>query len=334
MSGTPTVSVIVPIYNGAEYIGGCVDFLKAQTFRDFETLLCVDVGSTDGSLEKAEEAASGFPGCRVVEQTDGMHLAGARNAGLRNASGRFIWFCDVDDAPAPDLLEECVRIQRERGSCMVCFNAVNVGPRGTVKKSRRTYDVIDMDRAEAMESWVPMRIPVTAWSKFISRETAVGNGLFFMDSMAEDVVYTYELLRYCGRISVYLRPLYAYRQTYGSITRSEENMDRRGRDEIAAYSGVDAADMSPDVREKVLRNSAVFAMRSSGHMGRKAFLAFAKGPEFAEIYGKHLKGTFEGWVFRHFPRSYYVALRFYLRFLYKRDGSTYMRTKIRRRFFR
>ncbi len=325
----PTVSVIVPIFNGARYIDDCVGFLKAQTFRDFETLLCVDVKSTDGSLEKAREAAPSLPRCRVVEQTDDMHLAGARNVGLRNATGKFIWFYDVDDAPVPELLEECVRVQTENRACMVCFNAMNVGPDGVVREKRgREYPVLNMTCGEAFSSWVPMKIPVTAWSKFVSREVLLDNGLFFEDTMAEDISFTYGIIQCCDRISVYPRPLYGYRQTRGSITRTKDNMDRRGRDEIAAYNGVDSMKIDPEVREKVLRNNAYIKMRASGHMGKEAFLEFAKGPEFKDLYDRYLKGHFEGWGFYHFPRVYYAGIRFYLKYLYKRNGSTYMRTKL------
>ena len=113
-----------------------------------------------------------------------------------------------------------------------------------------------------------------------------------------------------------------------AITRTKENMDRRGRDEIAAYNGVDSMKMDPEVREKVLRNNAYIKMRSSGHMGKEAFLEFAKGPEFKDLYDRYLKGHFEGWGFYHFPRVYYAGIRFYLKYLYKRNGSTYMRTKL------
>ncbi len=330
MTEGPTVSVIVPIFNGARYIDGCVGFLKAQTFGDFETLLCVDVGSTDGSLEKAREAAASMPNCRVVEQTDGMHLAGARNVGIRNAAGRFVWFCDVDDAPSPELLKECVRVQKETSACMVCFNAMNVGPDGVVKERRgKRYQVLTMTRNEALTLWLPMKIPVTAWSKMVRADILTGDGgLLFRDSMAEDISFTYNAISRCDRIAVYLRPLYAYRMTRGSITRSSENMDRRGRDEIAAYEGVDAIDMDPGVREKVLFNNAYIKMRSSGHMGKEAFLEYARGDEFRELYEKHLKGTFEGWGFYHFPRVYYSGIRFFLNHIYKRRGSTYMKTKI------
>lgn len=330
MAEGPTVSVIVPVFNGARYIDGCIGFLKAQTFGDFETILCVDVNSTDGSLEKAGEAAASLPNCRVVEQTDGMHLAGARNIGIRNASGRFVWFCDVDDAPSPELLEECLRIQKETSACMVCFNAMNVGPHGVVKERRRKkYQTVTMTRDEALVSWFPMKVPVTAWSKLVSRDLLTADGgLFFRDTMAEDISFTYEAISRCDRIAVYLRPLYAYRMTCGSITRSSENMDRRGRDEIAAYGGVDVMEMGSEIRGKVLCNNAYIKMRSSGHMSREAFLEFAKSDEFGDLYERYLKGHFEGWGFYHFPRVYYSGIRFYLKHIYKRNGSTYMRTKI------
>lgn len=327
MDRVPKVSVIVPIFDGARYVDGIAELLDMQTFRDFEVLLCVDVNSTDGTMEKAKEACARLKDCRVIEQTDGKHLAGNRNAGLREARGEFVWFCDVDDTFSPDLLAECVRIQAEDDADIVCFNAVNLGPDAEMppKWSKREYPVIRMGREEALAQWSPKWVPVTAWSKLFRRSLI--DGLFFEDSLAEDVVYTYASIDRAERISVYLRPLYGYRKTPHSVTRTPSREDRRGTDEIAAYDLVDGVDAG-EGSEALRRANARMKMRSSGHLSYRTFMEYAKSARFREMYGKYLKGDAESALYRHLPTLYYVTIRFYLRFIYKRSGSTYMSTKL------
>lgn len=71
----PKVSVIVPVKNGADYIGECIGCLKSQTFGDFEALICVDASSTDGSSEAALSAAAGDSRFSVLSLKEGTHLA-------------------------------------------------------------------------------------------------------------------------------------------------------------------------------------------------------------------------------------------------------------------
>lgn len=105
--GAPQVSVVIPTYNRAKDLKRCLDSLLAQTFRDFEVLVCDD-GSTDGtvevvslykdSLELTYHWAENFGG-----------PARPRNTGLRLARGAYVALLDSDDWWAPRKLAESVR---------------------------------------------------------------------------------------------------------------------------------------------------------------------------------------------------------------------------------
>lgn len=326
----PKVSVIVPVKNGADYIGECIGCLKSQTFGDFEALICVDASSTDGSSEAALSAAAGDSRFSVLSLKEGTHLAGNRNLGLDHARGEFVWFLDVDDWFAPDLLESCIGLAERERSDLVIFNAVNAGPGGKMpeRMMSASYDVYTMPASACMRLMRKAAVPVTAWSKFAKRSVIEGAGLRFSDSLAEDVEFTYRLLSICGTVTVSLRPMYAYRRNTGSITSDPSKADRRGRDEVRAYCAADATAEGiedPAVREEVLRSNAYMKMRSAGHMGRESFVEYVRSPEFAEMREKYLRG-FEGWGCFHFPSVYHWGIRFYIRHFYKHDGKTYMRT--------
>lgn len=94
----PLVSVIIPVFNGARFLGEAIESILAQTYRNFEVVV-VDDGSTDGT----REVADAYPLIRYVSQ-EHRGTAAARNCGVRSSTGEFIAFLDADDLWMPDKL--------------------------------------------------------------------------------------------------------------------------------------------------------------------------------------------------------------------------------------
>ncbi len=89
------ISIIVPVYNVEAYLPRCLESLTGQTCRDLE-IICVNDGSTDGSLRILQDAAAKDGRIRVVDQKN-QGLSGARNSGLQVARGEWVMFVDSDD---------------------------------------------------------------------------------------------------------------------------------------------------------------------------------------------------------------------------------------------
>lgn len=96
----PTVSVIIPMYGVEQFIGPALESVLAQTYRNFEVIL-VDDESPDNSVAVCQGYDD--PRIRIVRQKN-RGLAGARNAGIRAAQGRFLAFLDGDDLWEPTKL--------------------------------------------------------------------------------------------------------------------------------------------------------------------------------------------------------------------------------------
>lgn len=112
--GSPKISVIIPTYNRAHLIGGCIEAVQAQTMDDLEIIIVSD-GSTDGT----EETVTGCGDPRIVflkKENGGQ--ASARNWGISRSQGEYIALCDDDDRFYPHhlvTLNEVLDRRREIG---------------------------------------------------------------------------------------------------------------------------------------------------------------------------------------------------------------------------
>ena len=113
-------SVIIPVYNGWEYLREGVDSVLGQTGADFEVLL-VDDGSTDGeSGALCDTLAREHPDCiRVLHKPNGG-AGDARNAALPLAQGEYVLFLDSDDTYTPDAFA-VLRAALDETQADVCY---------------------------------------------------------------------------------------------------------------------------------------------------------------------------------------------------------------------
>ncbi len=89
------VSVIIPVYNVEKYLRECLDSIINQTLKDIE-IICVDDGSSDNSLEILKEYMKRDSRIKIISQNN-KGVSCARNIGLENARGKYIYFIDSDD---------------------------------------------------------------------------------------------------------------------------------------------------------------------------------------------------------------------------------------------
>ena len=104
----PTVSVIVPVYNVADYLPQCIDSIVRQTYTRLEVLL-VDDGSTDSSGDICDQWAARDARIRVIHKLNGG-LSDARNAALDVMTGQMVMMVDGDDYVSDDCVETLVKL--------------------------------------------------------------------------------------------------------------------------------------------------------------------------------------------------------------------------------
>ena len=96
---TPGVSVVIPVYNGEQYLADAIQSVRDQTYQNVEVIV-VDDGSTDESADVAKKFGEAI---RYVHQSNGG-VGKARNTGIAAARGAYLAFLDQDDLWLPDKL--------------------------------------------------------------------------------------------------------------------------------------------------------------------------------------------------------------------------------------
>jgi glycosyltransferase involved in cell wall biosynthesis len=105
------VSVVIPCYNQARFLGEAIESVLSQSYPHIEVVV-IDDGSTDNT----SEVASGYPGVRCIRQQN-RGLAGARNEGIRRSIGDYLVFLDADDRLLPEALEVGLRELEAHPEC-------------------------------------------------------------------------------------------------------------------------------------------------------------------------------------------------------------------------
>jgi glycosyltransferase involved in cell wall biosynthesis/GT2 family glycosyltransferase len=121
MDRPPEVSVVVPCFNDGRFLADCLKSVSDQTLPPLETLI-VDDGSTHNSTKNILRRLN-RPGVRIIHQ-ENRGLAGARNTGIRNAKGRYIYFLDADNILFPDCLAKLSALLEENRDAIAAYSRI------------------------------------------------------------------------------------------------------------------------------------------------------------------------------------------------------------------
>lgn len=145
---SPLFSIIVPVYNVEKFIHKCLDSILYQSFKDWEALL-IDDGSLDASGKICDEYSKKDVRFRVFHKENGG-VSSARNLGLDNARGEWIWYVDPDDWIAVDALAVLAAAMNKNETDCVIFGIKYYDEKGicTGMEDRRALSAKKLDVIE------------------------------------------------------------------------------------------------------------------------------------------------------------------------------------------
>ena len=136
------ISVVIPYFNADKWIGRMLDsLLKQDLSKDEYEIIVVDDGSKDEPVILMQYVQNNS-NIRYVRQENSGPGA-ARNSGIENAKGEFIFFCDSDDFVAEHVLGKLYNIAHDRELDMLFHNVPRVSVNETVTNSKRNFDCVD-----------------------------------------------------------------------------------------------------------------------------------------------------------------------------------------------
>jgi len=218
-SAGPLISFILPVYNVRPYLRQCLDSILDQHSVPIE-VITVDDRSTDGSAEILAEYAARDPRVTLLTAPENAGQGPARNQGLAQATGQYVWFVDSDDWIADDIVAAVAARIAETDPDVVIVDYVKAGWDGTMDRSYADFSAAP--RVFALHEW-PAAIEIlhTPWNKIVRRSLLLATGFRFRPGWYEDVPYTFRILTAAARITLLDEVGVYYRQRrVGAATRT------------------------------------------------------------------------------------------------------------------
>ena len=215
----PEISIIVPVYKVEKYLDRCVETILEQTFTDFELIL-IDDGSPDKCPEICDSWANKDPRIKVIHKENGG-AGQARNAGLDNASGKYIGFVDADDWLTKDMYEYLhALIIKEDADVAMCDFTRNpkelendtLNEEITVLDFKGIQDFFYRINGEASNYAI--------WNRLYKKEVLAG--IHFLEGkITEDVMFIYEVTKNAKKMAVSNKKKYLYYENVLGVTKSK-----------------------------------------------------------------------------------------------------------------
>lgn len=204
----PEISVIVPVYNTASFLEGCIDSIAAQSFADFELLL-VDDGSTDGSSAICDRRAREDSRIKCFHQENQGQQSAVRK-GISQAAGNWLCFVDSDDRLTADALEILFSNAKNGSDIIVAFSFPGNG-------NTETLSIEDW-RAKMFRG---SEVLCTRWGKLFRRTLFDDDSSFVPPEVrvGEDMIMNIKLAFKTERpVTIINKQVYLYNRNAGSVS--------------------------------------------------------------------------------------------------------------------
>lgn len=212
-------SVIIPCYNCVATLAATVESVRASGLYDYEIIL-IDDGSTDGTATLCDTLSERYPEVRCIHQPN-AGVSAARNRGIDEAKGEYLWFVDADDTVGADAMSTAAGIAVTQQPDMllfgICFDYYHRG-----KLYRRDELVAPYAGSLSRETLITQfrtfydcNALTPVWNKLFRRSVLAASGVRFRTDMIlmEDYLFVLELLSHCSQLYSLPEAIYQYRQS-------------------------------------------------------------------------------------------------------------------------
>jgi glycosyltransferase involved in cell wall biosynthesis len=227
MEKNPLISVVIPVYNGEQYVASCLNTMMSQSYKNLE-IIVVD----DGSVDKSAEITRKFP-VKLISHEKNRGLSAARNTGFDAAKGEYIHFMDVDDSINNDYYGAMVTAITETGADIACSGVINEPkPHRTILFKEQILLTTVSDKLRATN--VGKRGYV--WRYLFSVDFLKKTNLRFEEGrFIEDLLFSLPAIYFSGKIVTVPHAIYRYILRENSIMTKKEKCHRQKRHKDLRY---------------------------------------------------------------------------------------------------
>ena len=219
-----SVSIIIPVYNVENYIADCFQSIVNQTYTGPMECLFIDDCGNDGSVQILEGLIKTYDGpieMRLLHHEKNKGLSVARNTGIANAKGDYLFFLDSDDQLYPFSISSLAdaAIKENMPDVILGGYQVNI-PNHPISHYCYNREVIDGQPAIA-KAFLEDKLFCMAPNKLVRREFIVGNGLYFKEGIIhEDNLWSFQSFHLAHQVVTIPEKTYYYLIHSGSIMTS------------------------------------------------------------------------------------------------------------------
>ena len=219
------VSIIIPVYNVAPYIGDCLRSVMRQTYAGSMECLLVDDYGMDDSMAIAEGMIASYDGAiqfRILHHERNRGLSAARNTGTQEAVGDYLYYLDSDDEITDDCIEKLMKqamenpeIEMVQGN--VCCHPMKGESFILVKELVLPFTKTN---EEVRRCFYPYRqVYLSVWNKLLKRTVITANGILCKEGILfEDSLWIFYLLKYVEKAAFIVDITYHQKKRPQSIT--------------------------------------------------------------------------------------------------------------------
>lgn len=225
------ISILIPVYNVADYIIRCLNSVVEQTYKGpLECILVDDCGS-DNSIplvKKFLESYSGNVMFRILHHDRNRGLAAARNTAVENAEGDFVFHLDSDDWLEPTAIEHLFNLYYQTGADIVSGNALRHTDLGEFLLKEPRYK----SPKEMVHNTIEMTLDHVVWRRLIKRSLYIDNQISAVEGIdvGEDHHTLPRLAYYATKVATLDEVVYHYNcmnpNSYMSIKTDKVNLKR------------------------------------------------------------------------------------------------------------
>ena len=234
---TPKVSVIIPVYNTEEYLRECMDSVINQTLKEIE-IICVDDGSTDGSLSILKEYAKKDERITVMAQ-ENQGAGIARNCGISVATGEFIAFMDSDDLYPKNETLETMYVRATENNVLICGGSLS-----QIKDKELITDPTQFEEGYSFQkdekiNYFDYQFDYGYWRFIYNAKFIKNNKLHFPNYLRfQDPPFFIKAMNIAGDFYALKEATYVYRTSYKQIQWTERKaLDTvKGLTDVLKYS--------------------------------------------------------------------------------------------------